>query len=61
VRQGGEGLAIGDLTPGGGRVVAEVFADGDGQPVAPDSPELPSIDVEVLHPAGRTERLYADV
>jgi hypothetical protein len=45
-------------TPDGGTIIAEVFADRDGRPVPPDSPELASIEVTVAYPDGRVERTY---
>ncbi len=45
-------------TPDGGTIVAEVFADADGQPVEPDDPTVASVEVIVEYPDGRRERTY---
>jgi hypothetical protein len=51
-------MAVGDRTPDGERIVPETFADEEGNPVAPDDPNLTRIEVEVTYPNGKTRRTY---
>jgi hypothetical protein len=51
-------VVVGDRVSGGGTIVLEVFADGDGRVCDADDPGLATIEVHVRYPDGSEERTY---